>query len=74
MSSDTNHHWVEMQPFGPETVCIELIRYGRLWHGQAARLKDRNRVDRVNLATAVGMDFEIVRHQVIKSVQQTLKH
>jgi hypothetical protein len=74
MSSDTNHRWVEMQPVGHDTIRIELTRYGRLWHGQAARMLDRNRIDINPLATAVGMDFENVRYQVLQSVQQSLKH
>ena len=74
MPANTNHRWIEMQPVGPETVQIELIRYGRLWHGQAARMADRNRIDINPLATAIGMDFENVRYQVLQGAQQSLKH
>lgn len=66
--------WVEMQPFGPDTVRIELTRCGHLWHGQAARLVSRNVVERNPLAVAIGADFESVRYQVMQHARHVLKH
>lgn len=73
MSINTDS-WIEMQLYGRETLRIELTRCGQLWHGQAARLLGRNLVERNPLATAVGGDFESVRHQVISNAQRALKH
>jgi hypothetical protein len=67
-------HWVEMQPFGPDTVRIEMTRCGHLWHGQAARLVSRNMVERNPLATAIGADFEAVRYQVLQHARDVLTH
>ncbi len=71
--STNNDYWVETQPFGTSTVRIELTRAGKLWHGQAARLQGRN-IERRVLANAVGIDFESVRHEVLKRAARTLKH
>ena len=71
MNSD---RWIEMQPCGVDMLRIELTRCGHLWHGQAARLAaGRKWAERHPLATVIGGDFEVVRHQVITSAHQALK-
>jgi len=72
MSINTDR-WVETQPLEQTTVRIELTRAGKLWHGQAARLIGRN-IERQLLANAVGVDFEVVRHEVLKRAAYSLKH
>jgi hypothetical protein len=73
MSTNADN-WIEMQLYGAHTVRIELTRCGHLWHGQAAKLVGRNVVERNPLATAIGGDFEAVRHEVIRTAQKALKH
>lgn len=70
--STSHDHWIEMQPFGTHMLQIELTRCGHLWHGQAARLIGQQIVERAPLATVVGGDFEMVRHQVISTAQKAL--
>ena len=71
--STEHDYWVEMQPVGASTVRIELTRAGKLWHGRAARLAGRN-IERQILANAVGVDFEVVRHEVLQRAARSLKH
>ena len=74
MSTNTDR-WIEMQPCGVDMLRIELTRCGHLWHGQAARLMGGQHVaERHPLATVIGGDFEAVRHQVINTAHQALRH
>lgn len=70
--STSHDRWIEMQPCGTDMLQIELTRCGHLWHGQAARLIGQQIVERAPLATVVGGDFEMVRHQVISTAQKAL--
>ena len=67
-------YWTEVQTIGTTSILIEMTRFGLLWHGNAAIVKDGKRVDRNALAVAWGADREQVYQEVVKGAHYSLEH
>ena len=74
MSMQREEYWTELQTIGTTSILIELTRFGLLWHGNAAIVKDGKRVDRNALAVAWGADREQVYQEVMKGAHYSLEH
>lgn len=74
MSMQREEYWTELQTIGTTSILIEMTRFGLLWHGNAAIVKDGKRVDRSALAIAWGADREQVYQEVVKGAHYSLEH
>ena len=74
MSMQREEYWTELQTIGTTSILIEMTRFGLLWHGNAAIVKDGKRVDRNALAIAWGADRELVYQEVVKGAHYSLEH
>jgi hypothetical protein len=68
MSKDRADYWTDVQNVGSIPVLIEMTRFGLLWHGHAAIIKEGSRVERSALAVAWGADREQVYQDVLQGV------